>query len=75
LVIVFIFISFHHSCPENRGAKFPKKFLGCANEPSLAVTLREAGQVELRGETPNGLSAIWRLSITGKNVKPKNSPN
>jgi hypothetical protein len=34
-----------------------KKFFGCANEPFARGYPAERGQVELPGQTPNGLSA------------------
>ena len=45
----------------NRGVNFPKIFV-VRTSLSLAVTLRQEGQVELRGETPNGLSASATLA-------------
>ena len=42
-----------------------------ANPERSRFSLRKEGQVAWL-ESPNGLDAIRRVSITGKNVKPKN---
>jgi hypothetical protein len=59
VVLTSLFLSL--SISEISGPKFPKKFLVVRTSLSLAVTLREEGQVKLRGETPNGLSASKTL--------------
>ena len=44
------------------------------NEPiAHGLTLREEGQVELLGETPNGLSATARISILPGSVNNETS--